>query len=121
MTKGKAKLLDQLARLAKIRSDAELKRFAAFRTQIDAVAAQKEAQQARLAASFAQSDAFTIAGARLANLEAGGLAREIGRLDSEFQRMKPGFDATRNSAMREFGRVQALQRLASQMREKATK
>ena len=112
----KALMLDRLARLAKIRSDAELKRFAAFREHLDALMLRKDAQKARLAGAFARTEAFSVAEARLANLEAGRLAREIGRLDAELQRMKPGFDAARARAMREFGRVQALERLAGDER-----
>lgn len=114
---GRADKLSRLARLAKIRSDMELKRFAAFRLQVETISAEKEAQRKRLAGSFAQPEAFTIAEARLANLEAGALARDIARLDDDLRRMKPGFDAARSAALREFGRVQALQKLSRRARE----
>lgn len=114
--KKSAKQLEQLARLAQIRSDAELKRFAAFRAHIDAVATQEQLLRDKLAAAYQQKTAFSIAEARLANQEAGRLALGIARLETEMDRLRPGFDAARQRAVREFGRVQVLNRLAGEMR-----
>ncbi|WBU56734.1 hypothetical protein [Paracoccus sediminicola] len=111
--------LKRLAKLAEIRSDAELKRFSAFRTHMDMLVARKAAAEARLSASFAQPKAFSIAEARLANAEAGRLAREMAALDAEMARMRPGFEAARQKAVQEFGRVQALTKLAEAARNPA--
>lgn len=110
-------MLTRLAKLAEIRSDVELKRFAAFRRHVDALAAQQNEQRDRLGQLFAQDEAFSVEGARLASQEAGRLAREIARLDAELGRIRPGFDLARSRAMREFGRVRALEQLADGLRD----
>lgn len=117
----KAQMLTRLGKLAKIRSDLELKRFAAFRGHVDALAGQQNEQRDRLGHLFAQEQAFSIEGARLASLEAGRITREITRLDGELARLRPGFDAARARAMREFGRVRALEQLADDLRDTARK
>ncbi len=113
----KTQMLTRLAKLAEIRSDVELKRFAAFRRHVDTLAAQQNEQRDRLGHIFAQDEAFSIEGARLASIEAGRLAREMARLEAELDRIRPGFDAARSRAMREFGRVRALEQLAEGLRD----
>lgn len=115
--KKSAKQLEQLARLAQIRSDTELKRFAAFRAHVDAIAAQSAQMHEKLGAVYARPEAFSVAEARLANQEAGRLAHSAARLDAELNRLRPGFDVARLRAMREFGRVQVLKKLADEIRE----
>lgn len=119
--KKKIQMLTRLAKLADMRADIELKRFAAFRNHVDAVGRQLTEHQNRLGHLFAQDDAFLVAGARLASMEAGRLASEIGRLDAELVRLRPGFDAARDRAMREFGRARALEQLADGLREEVRK
>ena len=115
--KKSAKQLEQLARLAQIRSDAELKRFAAFRAHVDSIAVQSQQMRERLGTVYARVEAFSIAEARLANQEAGRLALGAARLDAELERLRPGFDIARQRAVREFGRVQVLKRLAGEIRD----
>ena len=113
----KANVLDRLAKLAEIRSDIELKRFAAFRRHVDTLAMQQAEHRVRIGHLFAQEEAFSVDAVRLASLEAGRLAREISRLDTELDRLRPGFEVARDRALREFGRVRALERLAAGARE----
>ena len=115
--KKSAKQLEQLARLAQIRSDAELKRFAAFRAHVDALATQRQEMREKLGAVYARVDAFSVIEARLANQTAGQLARGAARLDTELDRLRPGFDLARQRAVREFGRVQVLKKLAGEIRD----
>ena len=115
--KKSAKQLEQLARLAQIRSDTELKRFAAFRAHVDAIATQRQEMREKLGAVYARVEAFSVAEARLANQTAGHLARGAARLDAELDRLRPGFDIARQRAVREFGRVQVLKKLANEIRD----
>ena len=117
----KAQMLSKLAKLAEIRSDTELRRFAAFRSHIDALTVQQVEARSRLAGLFVQDDAFSIEGARMANQEAGRLAREGARLDAELDRLRPGYDVARQRAMREFGRVRALEQIAAEVHAKTRK
>ena len=52
-----------------------------------------------------------------ANQTAGQLARGAARLDAELDRLRPGFDIARQRAVREFGRVQVLKKLANEIRD----
>ncbi|MBA4490782.1 hypothetical protein [Paracoccus sp. S1E-3] len=115
--KKSAKQLEQLARLAQIRSDAELKRFAAFRAHVDAISTQRAEMRDKLGALYARVEAFSVVEARLANQTAGQLARGAAQLDAELDRLRPGFDIARQRAMREFGRVQVLKQLADEIRD----
>ena len=115
--KKSAKQLEQLARLAQIRSDTELKRFAAFRAHVDAIATQRQEMREKLVAVYARVEAFSIVEARLANQTAGQLARGAALLDAELDRLRPGFDIARQRAVREFGRVQVLKKLANEIRD----
>ena len=113
--------LEQLARLAQIRSDIELKRFAAFRAHVDSIATQRLNMREKLNAVYAQETSFSIAEARLANHEAGRFADGIARLDAELGRLRPGFNAARHRAVREFGRVQVLNSLIQDIHDDDTK
>ncbi|SDD97995.1 hypothetical protein SAMN05421538_103167 [Paracoccus isoporae] len=104
--------LDRLAQLAQLRADAELKRFAAFRLHVEALQQRRDQAQDRLRCGVTPQ-AFSLAEARLANFAAQQAARELLRLDAEVQRIRPGFDAARGAARREFGRVQVLKALAA--------
>ncbi|MFD1796700.1 glycoside hydrolase family 92 protein [Paracoccus aurantiacus] len=111
--KMNAAQMKQLAKLAQIRSDAELKRFSAFRAHMDTVLAERRAVGEKLALSYSRHDAFSVAGARLASQESGRLAGARLHLDAEIARLTPGFDAARKKAAREFGRVEVLKTLAT--------
>ncbi|NHF73152.1 hypothetical protein [Paracoccus xiamenensis] len=114
-----AKELEQLARLAQIRSDAELKRFAAFRAHVDAATTQRQQMRQKLAYIYESEAAFSIAEARLANQEAGQLGHGISQLDRDLERLRPGFDTARQRAILEFGRVQVLKALAGKLHDKS--
>ncbi|MDO5642332.1 MAG: hypothetical protein Q4G26_08120 [Paracoccus sp. (in: a-proteobacteria)] len=117
----KADMLVRLAQLARIRSDSELKRFAAYRNHVDRLSAQQADHRARLGQLFADEQEFSVAATRMASLDAGRLARELSRLDAEMTRLRPGFDAARARAMREFGRVRVLESLSETLRAEARK
>ncbi|WBU53139.1 hypothetical protein [Paracoccus sp. SCSIO 75233] len=113
---SRAGQLDMLARVAKIRADAELKRFAAFRQHFDLLDTQRRDQQSRLAGIFPHGTAFSVSEARLRVHEASGIAVEIARLHQEQQCMRPGFETARQKAVAAFGRRQVLEVLAEQER-----
>lgn len=106
------KRVRQLVDLAQMRSDAEMKRFSAFRAHVERMAAQRADCQGRIDAIYRADAPFSVAEARLANAESGRLGRAILQADAEIARLKPGYDAARQRAVREFGRVQVLKQLA---------
>ncbi len=114
-------VLERLARLAEIRSDAELTRFSAFRQHVEVLNSQQVEHRGRLADLFAQSEPFSVEGARIDSQDAGRIAREISRLEAEMERIRPGFEAARSRAVREFGRVRALEQMTDRLRQAANK
>ena len=100
--------LAKLARLAQIRSDLELKRFAAFRAHVTAVTTELQAHRDTLSDLYNRAESFSLEGARLANLDSGRLAQKINQLETELARLTPGFDQARHRAVQEFGRLQVL-------------
>ncbi|MDO5605159.1 MAG: hypothetical protein Q4G25_08370, partial [Paracoccus sp. (in: a-proteobacteria)] len=94
--------IDRLARIAQIRADAELKRFAAFRAHVDALHRQHGELRAHINQGYGHAeDSFSVIGLRLAAVRAGRLARETSRIEAELARLAPGFDAARARAARE--------------------
>lgn len=112
--KKTAKQLEQLERLAQIRSDMELKRFAAFRVHMDSLAAHSLQMREKLKVAYAYNAAFSVPEAQLANREAGRLAMSAAQLQTEIDRLRPSFDVARQRALREFGRVQVLRNLVTE-------
>lgn len=112
--KKTGKQLERLGQLAQIRSDIELKRFAAFRLHMDSLAAHCLQMRERLKTVYTHDTAFSVPEAQLANREAGRLAMGAAQLQTEMDRLRPSFDFARQRALREFGRVQVLERLAKE-------
>lgn len=109
----KDRKISELERLARLRADRELKKYAAFRAHVEA--AQKVVSSARKAMeqSYRSTAPLTVSEARMANAQAGRSARDLRRAEMELQRMKPRFEQARLAAAREFGRAEALRDLAA--------
>ena len=104
--------LAQLARLADLKSEMELKRFAAFSGNVAAARSQIAAAEAVIAGCYAAAAPLTLAEARIASAEAGAAARRAEQAQRELEQMLPRFELARQRAMREFGRAVALQDMA---------
>ena len=103
--------LSKLAQLAELRSDAELKRFAAFRRHVEALTAERAERRAMLHDLLIRQEQFTLSGAASANVQAGRLARDIARIDHEIERLRPNYKAALQKAKTEFGRARVLEQL----------
>lgn len=103
--------LAQLQQIARLKADRELKKFAAFRQHYDRAQQRIDGLQDDLARTYASQAPFTIAEARLANLQAARLARDLTQAAGELRQMQPKFDAARLAAAREFGRAEVLKSL----------
>lgn len=104
--------LAQLARLAKLKSELELKRFAAFSSNVAATRQRIDRQDAAVD-WFRESQApASLADGNLASLRMGEAAREAARARAELAAMLPRFDLARQRAAVEFGRADVLRRLA---------
>lgn len=100
--------LARLQRLAQLKSDLEMRRFSAYRSRVEAMQGQIQAIRQDLQAVYASTSAFSIEEARLANALAGERSRALLRAEQALQQMMPGYEAARQAAVREFGRVEVM-------------
>lgn len=110
--------LAQLERIARIKAERELKRFAAFSLHMTQARTNAEAMRTALDQSYRSTAPLTVAEARIANAQAGRSARELRHAEAEVARMLPRFDAARRDAAREFGRAEVLLSLSAAERDK---
>ena len=113
--------LAMLERIARIRAERELKRFAAFSLHMAQARNTAEAMRTALQQSYSSTAPLSVAEARIANAQAGRSARDLRQAESEVARMLPRFEAARRDAAREFGRAEVLLNLSalSRAEEKA--
>lgn len=108
-----------LEKIARMKADRELKKFAAFSLHMAHARNKADAMRAALEQSYHSAAPLSVPDARVANAQAGRSARELAHAEAELRRMKPRFDAVRKDAAREFGRAQVLLTLADQLRTAA--
>ncbi|WP_295044342.1 hypothetical protein [uncultured Paracoccus sp.] len=105
--------LAQLERIARIKAERELKRFAAFSLHMKQAQTRVDAMRTALDQSYRSTAPLSVAEARIANAQAGRSARELHQAEAEVARMQPRFDAARRDAAREFGRAEVLLNLSA--------
>lgn len=108
--------LGQLARLARLKADADLRRYAAYRAHADAMQAQVGAHRAELGAAIAAPVPDALAQWRLTAALVAYRAAQAQRSEVALARMRPGLEAARQSAARAFGRAEALSQLQGMTR-----
>lgn len=113
-----SKKLAQLERIARIKAEQELKRFAAFQVTMAQAQRHADAMRTALEQSYRSEAPLTVAEARIASAQAARSARELQQAEQEVARMQPRFDAARREAAREFGRAEVLLNLAAHSRAK---
>ena len=110
--------LAQLERIARIKAERELKRFAAFSLHMTQARNNAAAMRTALDQSYRSTAPLSVAEARIANAQAGRSARDLRQAEAEVARMQPRFDAARRDAAREFGRAEVLLNLSAIRRDK---
>ncbi|KGJ06270.1 hypothetical protein SAMN04487972_10411 [Paracoccus halophilus] len=109
--KGQTKALGRLERIARLKSDIEMRRFSAFRSHLVEARARMMQIEQELAAIHQSDAAFSVSEARLTNALACEKIRDLLAAEEEVRRLLPGFEAARGRALREFGRAEALNSL----------
>lgn len=104
----KPEKLAALERIARLRAERELKKFAAFNAHMVQARGRVEAMRASLEQSYRSVAPLTVSEARMANAQAGRSARELQQADRELARLEPRFEIARQQAAREFGRAEVL-------------
>ena len=110
--------LAALERIARIKAERELKKFAAFSQHMGHARRQAEALRAAMDQCYRSTAPLSVAEARMANAQAGRSARELVRADRELAKLEPRFEAARQMAAREFGRAEVLLNLAQDQAKK---
>lgn len=105
---GKPDALARLQQIARLKSDLEMRRFAAFRAHVEAARSTVHDLEQELEGLFQTGQPFSLAAARLTNALAGDRSRALARAEGELQRLLPGYELARQAAAREFGRAEAL-------------
>ncbi len=103
--------LGKLGRLAQLKSDLEMRRFAAFRAHVEASRSRIAVMEERLQALYDNPEAFTVAQARLTNAMT---VAQVGALDQEkasLTQILPRFEQARQAAIREFGRAEVIRQI----------
>lgn len=113
----RAKQLAALERIARLKADRELKKFAAFSEHVTVARREVEAAETALAQSYSCTAPLSVAEARMANAQAARLARDLRRADRALAKMMPRFEQARAEAARKFGRAEALLELARKERK----
>lgn len=111
--------LDGLGRIARLKSDLEMRRLSAFRAHVEAARDRIAHLENDMDALYRAQDGFSIAEARLANALAGERSRALLKAEQELAHLLPGFEQARQLAAREFGRAEAVKALRAQVLEKA--
>lgn len=104
----KPEKLAALERIARIKAERELKKFAAFNAHMVAARGRVDSLRAALEQSYRSAAPLSVAEARMANAQAGRSARELQAAGRELARLEPRFEAARQQAAREFGRAEVL-------------
>lgn len=109
--------LGQLARLARIKADAELRRYSAYRAHADAMQRQVDSLRADLSEAIASPASNAPEQWRLTAALVAYRTGEAQRGEAALARMKPGLEAAHRAATRAFGRAEALVQLQGLARE----
>lgn len=112
--------LARLERVARLRADTELKRFAAFRRHVAGLRAESQRLEAELLAEAARGAPATVAEARMAHALTRHTAGERLAAEGEIDRLAPAFAAARLAAVREFGRAEVIAELGRRAEQART-
>lgn len=115
------KELAALERLARLRAEQELKKFAAFSQHMTALRNRVTQSQRILEESYQSLAPLTVPEARMANAQAARAAREYHNAKREIEQMLPRFEEIRRVAAREFGRAEVLLELSRQQKKEREK
>lgn len=103
--------LAALARLARLRSDQELRRFAELRQQMAGLEGRIASLEAEVLAGYPAGGGFSLAEARRSHAMTRAAAQDLRRQEEALLTLRPRFEAARQQAVREFGRAEVLAQL----------
>lgn len=107
----KTQQLGQLAKIARAHADIELRRYAAFRSQADAMRQHVESMKDELADALANPATDQMDQWRMMTALVGYRADQVHRAEAALASMKPSLEAARSAAAKAFGRSEAIVQL----------
>ena len=107
--------LGRLERVARLKADVELKRFAAFRRHVAGLQADADRIAAGIIAEAARGAPASVDEARLAHAITRQMAGERIAVEGEIDRLRPAFDTARQAAAQAYGRAEVIAALGRRM------
>ena len=104
-----------LGRIARLKADLEMRRFAAFRAHVEAARQRIGQLEEELQALYRAEEAFSVSEARLVNALARDRSMALLGAERDLERMLPGYEQARQAAAREFGRAEAVSAVREDM------
>lgn len=101
----------ELARIARLRADLELRRYAGYRSHAEAMRRHVGEAREELAAAMAAPASDALDQWRLATALVGYRAGQLHQAEEALLRMQPALDAARAAAATAFGRAEAIAQL----------
>lgn len=101
----------ELARIARLQADLELRRYAGYRSHAEAMRRHVDDAREELAAAMAAPASDALDQWRLATALVGYRAGQLHQAEEALLRMKPALDAARAAAATAFGRAEAIAEL----------
>lgn len=103
--------LGQLARIARVKADGELRTYSARRAQADAMQRQVDAVRDELRQAIASPGSDALEQWRRTTALVGYRSEQLQQAEAALTRIRPGLETARQAAIRAFGRAEALTQL----------
>ncbi|HHY01847.1 MAG TPA: hypothetical protein GX686_03130 [Paracoccus sp.] len=103
--------LGQLARIARVKADGELRTYSARRAQADAMQRQVDAVRDELTQAIASPGSDALEQWRQTTALVGYRSEQLQQAEAALNRIRPGLETARQAAIRAFGRAEALTQL----------
>ena len=107
--------LGRLERVARLKADVELKRFAAFRRHVAGLHVEADRIARDIIAEAGRGAPSSVGEARLAHALTRRMAGERIAVEGEIGRLQPAFDAARQAAAQAYGRAEVIAALGRRM------
>lgn len=115
----KAEKLDALAEVANIKAEQELKKYAAFRMNMQVLGQRADDLERQVHAVYNSGSPTSVAQLRVMADQSHRLTQNLLRTEAEIAQLRPRFEALRQQAVTAWGRVEVLRGLAEKARLQA--
>lgn len=107
----KTRQLGQLAKIARVKADTELRKYASYRSQAEAMRGQVELVRAELSEALAAPTSEALETWSMATALVGYRTGQVHRAETMLTSMQPALEAARSAAVKAYGRAEAMTQL----------